>query len=322
MTIFLLLMTMSGALAFTLDEDTFYSRSDTKSILQQTSLGETLQCSETADKSQRIENYKLSESEKVDEITFSCKGGLINKYVAYGTSITYNFEGEYSGTWKFQLHPYRNYYFECYYCPDNTICGVSDTYELVNDKSYVQCVKDGNVRVWEQTVCRSDEYVDTSSWSCVEPEPEVCYPDWKTTAWSDCDQGIQTRTVRDLNSCGTSDGKPTGSQTCSTPQCYSSNDCSSGEECNSGTCEKIIDLPTTTTCTNGAYACDLNDVVVCNSGTYLKQETCSEGCYIDADAKAKCIQKESIEGDNNTKIIISVLVLLIILVILAMFRKK
>jgi len=44
-----------------------------------------------------------------------------------------------------------------------------------------------------------------------------CIPDWSCTDWTDCSNGIQTRTCTDSNSCGTTAGKPSESQTCSVP---------------------------------------------------------------------------------------------------------
>lgn len=48
------------------------------------------------------------------------------------------------------------------------------------------------------------------------PAQEVqCAPDWQCGEWSECTPaGIQTRTCTDVNSCGTTSGKPTESQSC------------------------------------------------------------------------------------------------------------
>ncbi len=52
--------------------------------------------------------------------------------------------------------------------------------------------------------------------------PEItqpsCTPDWQCSVWSECSQsGTQTRTCTDKNNCGITTGKPTESQTCTTP---------------------------------------------------------------------------------------------------------
>ena len=44
----------------------------------------------------------------------------------------------------------------------------------------------------------------------------VCSENWQCSEWSDCENEIQTRTCTDLNSCGTSNGKPTTEQQCET----------------------------------------------------------------------------------------------------------
>jgi len=42
-----------------------------------------------------------------------------------------------------------------------------------------------------------------------------CVENWQCTDWSDCENGIQTRTCTDLNDCGTTADKPATEQTCS-----------------------------------------------------------------------------------------------------------
>jgi hypothetical protein len=44
----------------------------------------------------------------------------------------------------------------------------------------------------------------------------ICSEDWQCGEWSDCKNGIQTRTCTDSNSCGTSNGKPSTEQQCET----------------------------------------------------------------------------------------------------------
>ena len=43
-----------------------------------------------------------------------------------------------------------------------------------------------------------------------------CVPDWQVGNWSECVNGIQIRTVTDLNNCGTNEGKPATIQSCIT----------------------------------------------------------------------------------------------------------
>jgi len=41
-----------------------------------------------------------------------------------------------------------------------------------------------------------------------------CVPDWKTTSWSACVNGVQVRSVVDVKTCGVETGKPADSQSC------------------------------------------------------------------------------------------------------------
>jgi hypothetical protein len=44
--------------------------------------------------------------------------------------------------------------------------------------------------------------------------PASCTPNWDCTAWSACTEGLKTRDCSDINSCGTSVGKPAESEAC------------------------------------------------------------------------------------------------------------
>lgn len=48
-----------------------------------------------------------------------------------------------------------------------------------------------------------------------EGAPPACTEDWNCTPWSECTEGLQTRTCTDLNNCGTYLNKPPESQPCS-----------------------------------------------------------------------------------------------------------
>lgn len=57
------------------------------------------------------------------------------------------------------------------------------------------------------------------------PTPTPCNPSWTCTSWSSCTGSLQTRTCTDNNSCGTNNGKPPESQSCSSGGCNSDADC-------------------------------------------------------------------------------------------------
>lgn len=48
-------------------------------------------------------------------------------------------------------------------------------------------------------------------------EPE-CTPEWECGQWSECADGSQTRSCTDKNDCGTNEGKPSLTQTCTMPE--------------------------------------------------------------------------------------------------------
>lgn len=61
-----------------------------------------------------------------------------------------------------------------------------------------------------------------------------CTPSWQTGSWSTCTSGTQTRTVTDSNNCGTTEGKPATTQTC-TVTCTPDNSCQANT-CIGSTC--------------------------------------------------------------------------------------
>ncbi len=69
-------------------------------------------------------------------------------------------------------------------------------------------------------------------------EQATCTESWSCTAWSTCENGTQTRTCTDNNDCGTTNNKPTETQTCF--------ECTSGETRN---CTTLLGNPGTQTCT-------------------------------------------------------------------------
>ncbi len=68
----------------------------------------------------------------------------------------------------------------------------------------------------------------------------ACYPNWTTLEWSKCSiNGLQTRTVTDINKCDTNQNIPTTIQTCTYTECITDLDCVSGYTCLNSKCEKI-----------------------------------------------------------------------------------
>ncbi|MEM4230573.1 MAG: lamin tail domain-containing protein [Candidatus Pacearchaeota archaeon] len=50
--------------------------------------------------------------------------------------------------------------------------------------------------------------------------PQICVQNWSCSAWSNCTNGIQTRTCTDLNNCSNNTGKPYESQSCNNQNIY------------------------------------------------------------------------------------------------------
>jgi hypothetical protein len=102
----------------------------------------------------------------------------------------------------------------------------TNTTELQNVTSQVEVVTGGQC-VGEETVCDSthltlclDETNCTAAegyWYgdvCNSEEETACIEAWDCHSWGDCDNGNQTRTCTDSNSCGTTEDKPVIKREC------------------------------------------------------------------------------------------------------------
>lgn len=142
--------------------------------------------------------------------------------------------------------------------------------------------------------CNNGETCQTCPQDCGQC---TCVPYWSCTDWSDCVGGEQTRTCTDLNSCGTTSGKPATLQSCQGPctpktctelnkQCgvwddecegtINCGDCDSGYTCDAGTCIYSGNGQgcTPTTCTKEGKNCGtIND----GCGLTMNCGNCNEG---------------------------------------------
>ena len=50
------------------------------------------------------------------------------------------------------------------------------------------------------------------------PKIEKCVEKWVCSEWSECKDGVKTRTCTDVNNCGTAENKPIESETCAVPE--------------------------------------------------------------------------------------------------------
>ena len=115
----------------------------------------------------------------------------------------------------------------------------------------------------------------------------TCTENWNCGGWSSCsEQGSQTRTCNDLNSCGTTKNKPATTQSC-TYTCVEDWSCTDWSSCTSGqqtrTCTNSNSCGITTDKPNEQQSCALETLSCGNTGILI-------------DFSAESIQKEN---ENN-----------------------
>lgn len=81
-----------------------------------------------------------------------------------------------------------------------------------------------------------DESNNVSPLSNIATKTTGCVVSWSCSAWSACRNGTQTRTCVDMNACGTTQGKPAESRTCTVtpPPCDEDWQCTSWSACTDG----------------------------------------------------------------------------------------
>lgn len=88
----------------------------------------------------------------------------------------------------------------------------------------------------------------------------LCTPNWQTTAWSDCTNNLQTRTVTDLNNCGTYANQPSTSQPCSSVAVNTTTSCVSNWNCSDySSCKPSTSLTGSTSGTQTRTCVDTNN---------------------------------------------------------------
>lgn len=291
-TAFMLIVTAASALAFSVQEGQFYSKNELPTGTQQTSIGQTLECSPTPDKTTYV--WKNRDNLVAPSMSVSCDGGLINEYTRREGDTSWNYVTETSSPFRFNLDPDKDYMFECYKCPDGSTCQSVGQRELINYYSFAECKRSGYVRYWEQTVCdTSTQILNVATWRCQDKPQDVCEPYWTATTWSECNNGIQTRQVQDENNCNTNNGRPLTSQSCTTQvECYTTSDCSFGFSCNNNQCIENPPLPET--CEQGQLSCGTdNNLYKCEDAEQKITEICEEGCdYQTGQSEPSCIRAE------------------------------
>ena len=91
---------------------------------------------------------------------------------------------------------------------------------IVNASGYAQSVTLSSYYYQVQDSSLLNGTVQIQPWDAlilVNAPPPTCTPQWNCSSWSSCVSGIQTRTCTDQNNCGTNEGKPPESQSCSSP---------------------------------------------------------------------------------------------------------
>lgn len=170
------------------------------------------------------------------------------------------------------------------------ICGqltqvcTPNTCDPGNNKRY--CNSDGT----SYLNCNID-YV-CSNGQCVQ-----CFHNWQCTSWSSCVNNQQTRTCTDLNNCGSTIGKPSEVQECTSSSSYGTNictpntcdpnnnnrvcnslgtsyiTCNLGQYCSNGQC-----TTPTQTCTSGCFTNNLRDCSFTTNGYKVCGDYNNDGC--------------------------------------------
>lgn len=81
----------------------------------------------------------------------------------------------------------------------------------VFDRGAYEYVSGGTIPYCGDTSCNGAETCSSCPSDC---GACPCTPNWQCTAWSACNNSVQTRTCTDANSCGATSGKPSESQSC------------------------------------------------------------------------------------------------------------
>ena len=116
----------------------------------------------------------------------------------------------------------------------------------------------------------------------------TCIENWNCGDWSSCsEQGSQTRTCNDLNSCGTTKDKPAITQSC-TYTCVEDWSCTSWNTCTNGqqtrTCTDSNSCGTTTNKPNVQQSCT-PQIIDCGSNTQSQETVGNQpnyNCFIEA----------------------------------------
>lgn len=147
-----------------------------------------------------------------------------------------------------------------------------------------RCIDDNVLREYycENDVITHEDY--TCPGGCVMFEGvcevvTVCTEDWSCGDWSDCTGDAQTRTCTDANSCGTTDDKPSTSQSC-TVTCTEDWDCDDWSSCvdnkqtrsctDQNDCDTTDDKPSTR---RDCAMCETNSE--CDDGKVSTKDRCS-----------------------------------------------
>jgi hypothetical protein len=326
----IILLSMS-VLAVTINGVDYYSKSDFKSRLQETFVGESLQCSQYPT-GNNLFAMNLQDGVLISSKLVTCPsdGYLINIYTSTSKNSAGNWiwqnVGEYQSPVTFtQLSVFKNYMWECYSCPAGSFCNNQGQKQYIDYDSYATCTLStyaGYVKYWKQTVCPSGYFANSVTFTC-DKEQATCVPDWKVTSWSQCINNQQTRSVTDLNNCGVNTGKPSNSQSCTSPECQINSDCQAGYECKDSKCIKII-IPE---CINeGRTICDANNAIsVCRTQKWILEKQCTgnQTCGTkQGETAVSCIDPVVPDQDYTIAIIIGVAFLLAFIIVIVVMSKK
>jgi hypothetical protein len=139
----------------------------------------------------------------------------------------------------------------------------------------------------------------------------TCVENWNCGGWSDCtEQGKQSRTCTDINSCGTSKNKPSTTQSCTyVKPCTEDWNCGSWSECTeqetqTRTCTDVNLCGTTKNKPSATQSCtyvEPQDIPECTNNNDCTQTctNCEGGTYVCAYSSDPSINQKCVECIND-----------------------
>lgn len=166
-----------------------------------------------ADPSRTIETYMSSLGETPTLEAFMAKTRLQSKYAwdnRFSTSVVNNYIRAGFSTGKTICTPNWS-------CTAWSVCSSSLQTRTCTDTNNCGTISGKPSESQSCTITNTNLNTNTNTNTNLNTNTPLCTPNWSCTAWSTCTSSrTQTRTCTDLSKCGTTSGKPSEKQSCST----------------------------------------------------------------------------------------------------------